>query len=372
MKTLKIILFFLINLFAMQSCMNDDSMLKTINLNNRYKNGVFIINEGNFMSGNASLSFYDFEKKQIFNDIFFNTNSLPLGDVAQSMIIRDSTGYIVVNNSGKIYIINTNTFKYLGKITGLISPRYIHFISDEKAYITDLYAKEITIFNPKTLQKIGKINVNNNNPDYYQHSTEQLLQYKNFVFVNCHSFDNKILVIDSNTDKLIDSIEVTKQPNSMIIDKNNKLWVLSDGGFSGSPYGQVNAALTKINTTNFSLEKKLIFNDLTSFPTNLCTNKTKDTIYYLNGSYEHSITSNSGIYIMSINEEKISENPFIDSENKLFYGLTVNPINSNIYVSDAIDYNQNGQIYFYSPQGRQIENVKVGIIPGSFCFKFNK
>ena len=61
--------------------------------------GLFVVNQGNFMYANASLSYYNPQTKDIENEIFVRANGINLGDVAQSMVLYKETAYVVVNNS---------------------------------------------------------------------------------------------------------------------------------------------------------------------------------------------------------------------------------------------------------------------------------
>ncbi|PLW93176.1 MAG: cell surface protein [Marinilabiliales bacterium] len=344
------------------SCMHDEELWQQdpLNLENLSNRGVFIINEGNFMYDNASLSYYDIENDTMYNDVFFNANALPLGDVAISMQIHGDLAYIVVNNSGKIYIINKNNFSYEGKITGLTSPRYIHFISDEKAYVSDLYARAITIVNPQTQSITGYIDLNNGESQYYQHPTEEMIQVGQYVFVNCWSYDNKILVIDSQTDALVDSITVGIQPRSMALDKNNNLWAGCDGGFQGSTYGYEEASLIKINTSTFQVEDTWTF-DLEDDIGRLCMNGNRDTLFFLNKDVYCFPVESSGA------PQVLIQSPYQSSFTG-FNGIGVDPLSSEIYVADAKDFNQSGRIIKYNPDALPVDTLNCGVIPSYFLF----
>ncbi len=314
--------------------------------------GLFITNEGNFMYGNASLSFYIPSQKRILNEVFIKKNGVNLGDVAQSMKIHKGLGYIVVNNSGVIFVIDINTFERIGYIAGLNSPRYIHFVNDRKAYVTDLYLPRITIVDPQTMEVTGSIDTKGNK------STEQMVQYDKYVFTNCWSYNNKILVIDTEKDELVDAIEVGIQPTSLAIDKYNKIWTVTDGGYEGSPYGWEAPSLYCIDAETRTIEKEFKFKK-GEHPSEVTLNGARDTLYYLN----------KAVWRIDVTKETLPEEPFLPYKGTLFYGLTVDLKSSEVYVADAIDYVQHGVVYRYTPDAIPVDTFKVGIIPGAFCFK---
>ncbi len=302
--------------------------------------GLFIINEGNFMYGNASLTYYDTKSGTVENEVFIRANGVNLGDVAQSMTIHNGKGYIVINNSGVIFVIDPATFLITGNITGLISPRHIHFVNDNKAYITDLYREKITIVDPVTYTITGSINT----PGH--RSTEEMVQWDNYLFVSCWSYDNKILVIDTQTDVVTDSIEVGDQPSQMLLDKNDKIWCAASG------------KIFRIDAPTRNVEKIFTVSDEAAY-SYLALNATRDTVYIMNRD----------VWRMSSDAGTIPLKPFISNQNKRYYGLAVDPATSHIYIADAIDYVQPGKIYCFDPEGVPVDTLTAGINPGAFCFK---
>lgn len=339
-------------LFSFGSCMDYGPMDEEEFGSSPAGDGLFVLNEGNFMYGNASLSYYIPSKKRVQNEVFSRANGIALGDVAQSMMIRNGLGYLVVNNSGVIFVIDTDTFRVVGTLTGLVSPRYIHFLSDTKAYVTDLYDSRITIFDPQTLEITGHI------PLAGHKSAEQMVQRGNTVFTNCWSYDNKILVIDAVRDAVVDSITVGIQPTSLVLDKYGKLWTTTDGGYEGNPYGHEAPALWRIDAKSLQVDRRFGLS-MGDRPSELTLNGTRDTLYFIN----------RGVWRMPVEAEALPASAFIPYSGTIYYGLAVDPRSSEVYVADAIDYVQPGVVYRFTPQATAVDTFRVGITPGAFCFK---
>ena len=318
--------------------------------------GLFITNEGNFQYGNASLSFYDPASGEIENEVFYRANGMKLGDVAQSMTIRNGIGWIVVNNSHVVFAIDLNTFREVGRITNLTSPRYIHFLSDEKAYITQIWDNRITVVNPRTYQITGYIEC----PAMTMEtgSTEQMVQWGDYVYVNCWSYQNRILKIDTRTDTVVDELTVGIQPTSLVLDRNGKMWTITDGGYEGSPYGYEAPSLYRIDAETFTIEKCFKFK-LGDAPSEVQINGTGDKIYWLNDD----------VWEMDVEAERLPVRPFLEYQETIYYGLTIDPQSGDVYVADAIDYQQQGKVYRFDKDGVLLDEFYVGIIPGAFCWK---
>lgn len=316
---------------------------------------LFILNEGNFQYSNASLSVYNPESMEVTNEAFIKANGMKLGDVAQSMTIHGGKGWIVVNNSNVVFAIDPQTLKEKGRIENLTFPRYIHFVSDTKAYVTQLWDNRIAIINPNTYQISGHIEVPDMKPG--SGSTEQMATYGDYIFCNCWSYQNRIIKIDTRTDEVVASLEVGLQPNSLALDCNGKLWTVTDGGYEGSPFGYESPSLVKIDAETFTVEKKFSFS-LGDACSEICLNGKKDMLYWINDD----------IWSMDVTAPEPPAQPFLKNKNTLYYGITVGPVSGDVYVADAIDYQQSGTIYRYSREGKLIDQFSVGITPGAFCW----
>lgn len=309
--------------------------------------GVYIINEGNFQFGNSKVSYYNPTNSMVTEDLFQPANNRPLGDICQSIYSFNAKTYVVVNNSGKIEVVNPQSFVASATISGFTSPRYFLPVSNNKAYVTDLYSKKISVVDLTTNTISGSISCTG-------WTEEMTLVYGKVYVTNMYS--DKVYVINTVADSIIDSITVSYASNSIREDKNGKLWVLC----SGNQTLNIFPALHRINPITNQVELSLAFPNLTDSPRQLDINGTNDALYYL---------KSDGVCRMPITSMSLPSSPLIAMGNYNFYGLGVDPGNETIYVGDAIDYIQNGVVLRYQSNGTFINSFTVGINPSDFYFK---
>lgn len=338
------ILFIFVFLLGLFSCEKPSQNINQPPLIQQGK-GVFVINEGNYGGGNGSVSYYRMDSDKVYNDIYYTVNQRPLGDVCQSMYILDGKGYIIVNNSGKIEVVNADDFKNTATISGFTSPRCLVQTSPFKAYVTDMYSNVISIVNLSAGTISGTISCPG--------STEDMIPVNNQVFIT-NNEKEYLYVADPANDKITDSIHLSYGSFSIQKDKDGKLWVMCMGNYQD----QTPANLYKVNPANKEVEKNYPFSSWLNSWNKIKMNPGKDTIYFSNGS----------IFKMSVYDHALPSDAFIESGGKNFYGLGIDPQSGNIFISDAIDYVQKGKVYIYSQKGFLLRSFNAGIIPGEFCF----
>lgn len=343
-RVVEILIFSLIGL---TSCSLQDDPPEPFYDNFLSSKGLFVLNEGNFMAGNGSVSFYSTDSMKIYNDIFSSANSRPIGDVPNHMGIIDNRAFIVVNNSGKIEVTSCQTMKSIAVIPGLTSPRQILFIDNNKAYVSSLYSTKIIVINPEDYTIKRYIDI--------RKTSESMILYKGKAYISCWSGGDELVIVDTSSDTVIDSVKVGHEPESMAIDRNGKLWVLCSGSYTGEFYPE----LVVINTVTDSVEKKFQFGSKLMYPCCLRINGTGDTIYFIERS----------IWRMAVTSDQLPAEPFIWASGRNFYKIGVEPENGRLYATNAIDYQQKGFLLIFNRDGTVADSVKVGIIPGYICFK---
>ncbi len=346
-----------------QSCTNDpDPIIPG-------ESGFFIVNEGAFNGSNTSLSFYDRKADVVTNNIIF-TLAHPLGDQTQSMTIFENKGYIVVQNSSKIEVIDVNNFTSATTITeGLPSPRYFIGISSSKAYVSDWGANGVT----GTVKVIDLTTNKVTKTISTGIGSNRMLKVGNLVYVtntggfNNETFvsykDNTVKVIDTTTDAVVETITIGDNPNSIQLDKDDNIWVASSGStvydenFGIDEAESTKGSISKISSDNIETLRLTVDNFSFSNIGNLGISPDGATLYYI---YDNAV------YSLSNTATSLPTTAF---KSKDYYGLAIDPFNGNIIGCVAPNFSSAGSIDVYDASGSLIKTSTVGIAPNGCAFK---
>jgi hypothetical protein len=317
------------------------------NVDHGLKGELLVLNEGNFMLANASISKIDLSTGNVFHQYYEQVNQQSLGDVAQSISFFQGKAYLVINNSHKILVADSASLTHEKTINGFVSPRYMAFIHPQKAYVSDLYANAVHIMNPLTGVVTGNIPLHG--------WTEEICMTGQKVFVGNWS-GSATYIINPVNDAIMDSVITGKHSAWLCADDENQVWVLSSGQEQEAPM------LSCIDVETQQLKRQ----EVLPFAKDLCSKLVYDPVgkqlYFLAGDvFAYRIKAKEG--------ERLSR--IIRKEQKNFYGLGIHPDKRIIMVSDARNFVQKGAVHLYAIDGgySSLGNYECGMIPGEMVLR---
>lgn len=333
--------------------------------------GFYLLNEGNMGSNKSTLDYCDYETGTYHRNIYAAANpDVPkeLGDVGSDIAIYGSKLYAVINCSNKIEVMDSKTAKRIGQIE-IPNCRYIVFHKGY-AYVTSYAGPVQPVPNHAQIGYVAKIDTATLQvaarclvgfqPDGMGIAREKIYVANSGGYM-APDYDNTVSVIDISSFTEIKRIEVAANPRKICADRFGNIWVNTRGNYNGIPSrlycidSKTDLLTDSVNiaVSNFHLDDDKLF---------ICSTEWNDATMSNEISYG----------IVDVVSKQIISRNFItdgtDTEIKKPYGITVNPITKDIYVTDAKNYVSPGTLYCFDKTGKQKWNVRTGDIPAHIVF----
>lgn len=354
----KLFLLFLLLLTVLFIACENNSNEPTVDT---YGSGVYIINEGFFLSNNGTITYYDTDVGTMDHAIFCNANGRIIGDVLQSFAVKGDTGFIVVNNSAKVEFVDMTTFVTISEPLTATYPRYFLPVTAEKGYLTNgslqgyVLIVDFSSFTVSDSIQVG-------------YGPETLIKHEDRIFV-CNSggwgLDSIISVIDPVSDEVVNTIEVSDNPVDIAADANGSLWVYCKGYALYSwdpPYdliSETDAYLHQIDPAAGTIlwqGKVGKASDYAVVPPKCAVSSDGLTLYYLRPD---------GVYALPVNSPVIADDPVIAGNS--YYGIDINPQNGDLYLLEA-NLSGRGFLEIYDTGMNFVAKYAVGIMPNGAVF----
>jgi hypothetical protein len=300
----------------------------------KYRNGTFILNEGNMTSENGSLTFIS--NKGIGTDsAYFKANGTYLGNVTQDLSINNGKMYIIsqngksnavgtgFENDGMLIVANAETLKkeaaYNDELAVLRWPTHVAVLNDQNVFLRDnngIYrfntvTKALTFI--KGSRSAAKLTMAVSN---------------NKIFA---AAGMKVYVVEPGKDTLTIAIDMKASVSGVVKASDGNIWVST----TTAP-----AKISKINYRDYSLIKA---NEITAGAVGAGFGATPgitakgDTLYFSNAGtkiYRHVFTSNS-------TEFMVDAKTLVEDANIVYNNIAVHPVTGEVYLNTIKGYGLN-------------------------------
>lgn len=332
--------------------------------------GFFLLNEGNMGSNKATLDYFDYETGIYSRNIYAERNpgvTFELGDVGNDIAIYGGKLYAVINCSNLVEIMDMETARHITNVS-IPNCRYITFhegfayvssyagaVETDPNYRRGYVAKIDTV----SMQVIDTCNVG------YQPEEMAVANGKLYVANSggymAPNYDNTVSIIDLGSFEVLKTIEVAPNLRQVKQGENGLLYVSSRGDYYG------NSSATYIIDP---ITDKVV-KELPLLPNSDMTMK-GDSIYVIAHEWSNITQDYETHYAIFDTKEQVTlTRNFIGSHSSEImtpYCIAVNPVNGDIFVTDAKDHVTPGKIHCFTPDGELKWSATTGDIPAHIVF----
>lgn len=335
--------------------------------------GFYLLNEGNMGSNKCTLDYMDLRTGIYHRNIYGEANpEVPkeLGDVGNDLAIYGSRLYAVINCSNKVEVMDKWTARRIGQIN-IPNCRYIKFDGDY-AYVTS-YAGPVVTNSPDydqigyvakvdtaTLQVVARCEVGFQ-PDELEIVNGRMYVANSGGYMS-PNYETTVSVIDMESFTEVKRIEVAVNLHRLRADRNGLLWVSSRGDYEYTP--------SQLYIIDLADEE--VCGSVDVGVSSMCL--AGDSLYILADDYSYLDNGWRGAAysIVDVVEQQVVSDKFIkdgtERDIKMPYGISVNPVNGDIYVTNATSFVDPGRLICYSKQGLKKWEVRTGDIPAHFAY----
>ena len=322
--------------------------------------GLFVFHGGNQGSIDGSLSFINFSKQEVSNNVFAAKNNRSLGATVQNGAVFKGALFIAVYDSKTIEVVDKLTLESIKQITTPSTsngPRYV--VADDQYVYASLYSGEVIRINPATNEIDKTISVGPN--------PEEMVIANGFLYVvnsdglnyqNGYVNGKSVSKIDLSSFTEVKKIEVGVNPTRIATDGTN-VYALSTGDYTPENPSSIwkidaqdNATDTGIGASWLAVQDGVLYTINSVFDENWMT-----TNYY--------ITYN--LSDMSVNSSAFLGENVVDAP----AGICIDAEGGNLFVSSYnlaygyASYDTEGYVNQYDLNGNLVKKYDVGVGP---CF----
>ena len=355
---------------AVLSCRKDP----TIDLSDRQKlpqqtTGFYLLNEGVMGRNNSTLDYYDVNSSVYHRDIYAETNPgvvKKLGDVGNDLKIYGGKLYAVMNSSNLVEVMNVADAKHITKFE-VENGRYITF-HEGKGYVSS-YAGPVQLGNKRLglVIEFDTVNLVKTREVTVGYQPEEMAVVNGKLYVansggyTPTDYDRTVSVIDLTNFKEIRKIDVGINLHRLKTDAYDDVYVNSRGDHHGQ-----GSKLYVIDSQNNTVKKTI---DVSV--SNFCI--VGDTVYMYGSDFDYTTGKTSITYsLLDVKSKTVLPGSFISVETDAAierpYGIAVDPVSREVYVTDARNYTVSGTLYCFDREGKKKWSVTTGDVPAHIAF----